>query len=42
MVFTPELRIDLGPTESLHVEEDVVASADAPAGHRRLSVGGRG
>lgn len=41
MVVTPEPRIDLSPTERLHVEEDVVVSADEPAGHRRLSAGGQ-
>ncbi|MCC7368148.1 MAG: aminopeptidase P family protein [Chloroflexi bacterium] len=41
MVVTPEPRIDLTKTERLHVEEDVVVSADDPSGHVWLSGGGR-
>jgi Xaa-Pro aminopeptidase len=40
MVVTPEPRIDLTPTERLHVEEDIVVSADSPDGHEWLSGGG--
>ncbi|MCC6176994.1 MAG: aminopeptidase P family protein [Chloroflexi bacterium] len=40
MVVTPEPRIDLTKTERLHIEEDVVVSADDPSGHEWLSRGG--
>lgn len=40
MVVTPEPRIDLTATERLHVEEDIVVSADSPDGHEWLSRGG--
>jgi len=39
MVVTPEPRIDLSRTERLHVEEDVVVSAESPDGHEWLSRG---
>jgi len=39
MVVTPEPRIDLSPTERLHVEEDILVSADSPDGHEWLSRG---
>jgi Xaa-Pro dipeptidase len=40
MVVTPEPRIDLTKTERLHVEEDILVSADAPDGREWLSHGG--
>lgn len=40
MVVTPEPRIDLSKTERLHVEEDILVSADSPDGHEWLSRGG--
>lgn len=39
MVVTPEPRIDLSSTERLHVEEDILVSADDPSGHEWLSRG---
>jgi Xaa-Pro aminopeptidase len=39
MVVTPEPRIDLSKTERLHIEEDILVSADAPDGHVWLSRG---
>ena len=40
MVVTPEPRIDVSKTERLHVEEDILVSADSPDGHEWLSRGG--
>ncbi len=39
MVVTPEPRIDLPSGERLHVEEDIVVSAETPEGHEWLSRG---